>query len=310
MNSPLVSIVIPARNAQATIKKCIDSILQQSYRNYELIIINDGSTDKTAQILAGYPQAKILITPGTGPSKARNTGIAQAKGEFVAFTDADCVVDYHWIEELLKGFINERIAGVGGIQKSPADDSCFGRKVHEFLATFGFISDYIRTSHQIRPVNHNPSCNVIYRKSVLTELTGFLEDLWPGEDVELDYRIRKKGYLLMFNPKAAVFHYRPNNLRDFSRMMFRYGRAQGWLVKKYGFFRRIHLVPVFILLLSLLFLWNTIFGLSVFILTVAVIFIRLLMKTNSPFLMSWLFFETIFAWNLGFLSGLAKRKLI
>lgn len=255
MTGPLVSIIIPAKNAQATIKKCIDSIVRQSYKNYELIVVNDGSTDKTAQILADYPQARVLTTPGTGPSKARNTGIAQAKGEFVAFTDADCVVDYHWIEELLRGFINEQISGTGGSQRSPEDDSWFGKKVQDFLSIFGFISGYMKSGPKMRLTNHNPSCNVMYRKSILVESGGFLAGLWPGEDVELDYRIKKKGYLLMFNPQAVVYHYRPNSLGKFCVMMYKYGWAQGFLVRKYGIFRMIQVLPIlalisFILLLS------------------------------------------------------------
>lgn len=304
MSGLLVSIIIPAKNAQATIKKCVDSILRQSYKNYELIVVNDGSTDKTAQILRDYPQARVLTALGTGPSKARNMGIAQAKGEFTAFTDADCVVDGDWIVELLKGFTNEKVAGVGGSQRSPEDEFWFGKKVQDFLSIFGFISGYIQSAPKMRLTNHNPSCNVMYRKSILVETGGFLAGLWPGEDVELDYRIKRKGCLLMFNPQAVVYHYRLSNLKEFSRMMFRYGQAQGFLVRRYGFFRAIHFVPVFILLLTLLFLWNVIFGLSVFILITAVIFVRLLMKTNNPFLMLRFLFETIFAWNSGFLSGL------
>ncbi len=304
MTGPFVSIIIPARNAQTTIKKCIDSVLQQSYKNYELIVINDGSTDKTAQILADYPQANLLATSGIGPSKARNMAIEQAKGEFAAFTDADCVVDSVWIVELLKGFTNEKVVSVGGTQKSPVDETEFGKKVQGFLRVFGFISDYMKSGSKLKPTNHNPSCNVMYRKSILVESGGFLAGLWPGEDVELDYRIKRKGRLLMFNPQAVVYHYRPSNLKEFSRMMFNYGQAQGRLVRKYGFFRTIHFVPVFILFSSLLFLWNVISGLSVFILITAVIFVRLLVKTNNPFLMLRLLFETIFAWNLGFLSGL------
>lgn len=308
MNNPLISIVIPAKNAERTIKKCIDSILHLNYSNYEVMVINDGSADNTAKILVDYPNIQILTTTGVGPAKAKNIGISQAKGEFVAFTDADCIVDTDWIVELLKGFINEKIVGVGGSQKSPSDDSAFGKKVHDFLNTFGFVSGYMKSASRMKLTNHNPSCNVMYRKSILLELGGFLEGLWPGEDVELDYRIKKKNGFLMFNPKAIVYHYRPSDWRTFCKMMFRYGRAQGYLVRKYGFFRKVHFVPIFLFILVLLLLCNIFFGFLAFILIVMVLFIKSLMKSRTPLVMLRFLPIAIFIWNLGFLSGLFKKK--
>ena len=109
-------------------------------------------------------------------------------------------------------------------------------------------------SNNIIEVNHNASCNVLYKREPFINEGGFWESLWPGEDVELDYRMRKKGYKLVFNPKGMVFHYRAENFKSFSKMMFRYGRAQGILVKKYGFFRKIHLLPFFVLFIIILFI--------------------------------------------------------
>lgn len=304
MTDSLVSIIIPAKNAQATIKKCIDSIARQSYKNYELIVVNDGSTDKTAQILRDYPRARVLTTPGTGPSKARNTGIAQAKGEFVAFTDADCVLDYHWIEELLKGFINERIAGVGGIQKSPTDETEFGKKVQEFLKIFGFISDYMQPGAKIKSANHNPSCNVMYRKSILVESGGFLTGLWPGEDVELDYRIKKNGYLLMFNPEAVVYHYRPSNFKEFNRMMFNYGQAQGWLVRKYGIFRIIQVLPFLSLTFAILFLIGLFWSSKITLTLTILLFLGLLFYLFFNLHLLLMALVAYIFWCCGYLKGL------
>ena len=231
MNNNFVSVIIPAKNSQVTIKKCLDSLLNSGCTAYELIVINDGSTDETEKILSGYNNIKVLKTEGVGPSKARNIGIAQARGEFIAFTDADCIAGNNWLEELLKGFLDDKVAGVGGSQKSPEDDTEFGKRVQEFFSIFGFASEYVKAGAGIRQTNHNPSCNSIYRKAVLIEAGGFMESLWPGEDVELDYRIKKKGYRFIFNPAAVVFHYRSADINKFSAMMFRYGKSQGFLVR-------------------------------------------------------------------------------
>jgi len=97
------------------------------------------------------------------------------------------------------------------------------------------ISDYARQKPGLYETIHNPSCNSIYRTEVLKKINGFLPGLWPGEDIELDYRIRKSGGRIVCNSRAEVRHYRPKNLLVFCKMMFRYGRAQGVLVRRYGF---------------------------------------------------------------------------
>jgi len=301
---PLVSIIIPAKNAQAVIKKCVDSILRQNYKNYELIVVNDGSTDKTAQILADYPLVKALTTPGAGPSEARNIGIALAKGEFAAFTDADCVVAGDWIAELLKGFTNEKTAGCGGAQKSPEDDSGFGKKVQDFLSIFGFISGYLQSGSKMRLTSHNPSCNVMYRKSILVESGGFLAGLWPGEDVELDYRIKKNGYSLMFNPQAVVYHYRPNNFRNFNAMMFRYGQAQGFLVRKYGIFRMIQVLPFLSFTFAILFLIGLFWSSKITLTLTILLFLGLLFYSSFNLYILLMMFVAYIFWCCGYLKGL------
>jgi len=310
MNEPLISIVIPARNAHSTLKKCLDSIFNLKYSNREVIVIDDGSTDDTAKIVTEYKDIKILTTSGEGPAKARNLALRLTEGEFIAFTDADCIVDPLWLSELLRGFAVAGVAGVGGAQKNPDDDSSFGKTVHEFFSAVGFITDYMKSGTKIKQTNHNPTCNVMYRKSILVELGGFLEGLWPGEDVELDYRLRKMGYRLNFNPAAIVFHYRPANFRVFNKMMFRYGKAQGILVRKYGFFRPIQILPIFIFISLLALLYNFIFGCLFFILILTPLLIKLLIRIKYPLLVFRLFIVSVFNWNLGFLHGLSQRKFI
>lgn len=300
MDKPLVSIIIPAKNAESTIRKCLNSILRVDCLSYELIVIDDGSTDDTPKILSEYKDIKTITTSGIGPSKARNIAVKEAEGEFIAFTDADCAVNVNWLNELLSGFkvFPEAIA-CGGRQELPQDADDFEKDVFIFMKKTGFITDYMRkiNKNDIIEVNHNPSCNVIYRKSVFLKEGGFLENLWPGEDVELDYRLRKKKYKLIFNPKAIVYHYRPKNRKEFSKMMFRYGKAQGFLVSKYGFFRAIHFVPI-LTILSLTFQSGIIY---------IILLIALLIYRKNAILMLRLLILCIFNWNFGFLSGLRDK---
>jgi len=150
------------------------------------------------------------------------------------------------------GFSSSEIASVGGRQEVAADESEFGRRVFKFMGKTGFLTDYIhKAGGRIIPVKHNPSCNSMYRKSIFLKLGGFWAGFWPGEDVELDYRLRRRYYAILFNPAAIVYHYRPDSYKKFLQMMYRYGWAQGVLVNRYGLFRKIHFLPIFsILLLS------------------------------------------------------------
>jgi GT2 family glycosyltransferase len=241
---PSVSIIIPVYNCEDTVGKCLESLIQLEGDDYEIIMMNDGSTDRTCEICDSFPSVQVVSLENGGPSRARNKGVDLARGEFILFTDGDCIVESDWLDELRKGFDAPDVAGVGGDQISPDDETPTGRLVQDFLKLIGFAGDYVKTCCVTTETDHNPTCNVMYRKSVLKEVGGFDEAIWPGEDVELDLKIKRAGYRLIFNPKAVVRHYRTKTYAAYGRMMMRYGNAQSYLVKKYGFFRKIHYVPL------------------------------------------------------------------
>lgn len=318
---PKVSIVIPVKNCKSTIDKCVDSLLGIQYPDYEILFIDDASTDSTEDIIkermAKDGAGRIsLLTGQDGPSVARNQGIAEAKGEYIAFTDGDCVVDREWLKELVKA-CGEGVAGAGGIQLSPPDDTAFGRSVHDFMAKIGFITGYMQghAGCEARTVEHNPTCNALYRKDVLQKAGGFLESLWPGEDVELDYRLTKDGNRLTFTPHAVVYHYRPATLGRFRRMMFNYGKAQAFLVSKYGVFRKIQIVP-FIIYPAAAVLLLSVFW-SPWVIPAALVYAFLMgmayfgLKGAGLSRAAWyglLALVTIFDWNRGFGFGLIMKN--
>ncbi|MBU0952403.1 MAG: glycosyltransferase [Elusimicrobia bacterium] len=339
---PQISIIIAVKNGEKTIRKCLNSVFALDYQNFEVIIVNDGSTDGTKEVISSFKIRKygnkeasltVIDIPGLGPAEARNIGVKQAKGEYIALTDADCIVDARWLNELLKGFKIEHnqpwvpvqgagIAGVGGAQLIPDDESKFGKTIGGFMKVIGFVTDYIKPKYAdnlknyMKKTDHNPTCNVMYKKEIFDKVGGFLSGMWPGEDVEFDYRVRKAGFALLYNPGAVVYHYRADNLEKFKKMMLSYGRVQGELVKKYGFFRKIQYVPlilVFALLIELLIAFLSIkigivFILSAVILTSMYFFARsrnLIIAYKYTVLMFW----TVLLWNYGFLKGLGKPNV-
>ena len=313
----IVSIIIPVRNGESTIEKCISSLKTLHYpeERLEIIVIDDGSQDNTLTILKRIKGIKILQASGIGPSGARNIGIKEAKGTFVAFTDADCIVDKEWINELLKCFTSEDIAGVGGNQLSPEDALPLERKVHLFLKAMGFLGGYTKCIKGITEVNHNPTCNSMYRKSIFSTAGYFDERLWPGEDIDMDYRIRKAGFKIIYNPDAIVYHYRPKSFIEFARMMYRYGKTSGgYLTGKIGFYRVLSYEPIFLsvylFLTILLFFINIWWGVFSVVAAFFAVLLLLAVRGGIKYLTInlILFLITIKFWNIGFIKGILEYR--
>ncbi|MBK8312824.1 MAG: glycosyltransferase family 2 protein [Acidobacteria bacterium] len=120
MDHQRISVVIPVYNGARTISHTIECVLQQSLKPVDILVVDDGSTDDTAEILKRYG-SKIVYIPkqNGGPASARNLGVQFAGGEYVAFTDSDCQPDVHWLRNLMKGFDDQEIGGVGGQSDPP-----------------------------------------------------------------------------------------------------------------------------------------------------------------------------------------------
>lgn len=250
MTVPLVSIIVPAFNAEATIIKLIDSIAGQTYPadRLELLIIDDGSTDTTRELVLsrmnpapspGRPAIRFFNQANRGPSTARNLGLQEARGDLVTFTDADCIAAPDWTATLVRHFIDPTVIGAGGRQDCPPDACPFMREVHATLGLTGFVGGYIKSARQVSETGHNPSCTSMYRRTQLLQVGGFREGLFPGEDVDLDRRLATAfpGTRILYDPAAVVFHYRPDSYRRWARMMWRYGCSNAWNVHLHGYFR-------------------------------------------------------------------------
>ena len=125
----LVSIIIPAYNAEDTLGECLEACKTQTHPEVEIIVVDDGSSDATSQITADMG-VSCLTQTNAGPAAARNHGARVAKGEILAFTDADCIPEPEWIQRLLTGFADD-VAGVGGSYDIANESSLLARMIHE-----------------------------------------------------------------------------------------------------------------------------------------------------------------------------------
>ncbi|NLI82605.1 MAG: glycosyltransferase [Deltaproteobacteria bacterium] len=312
-DSPRISVVIASYNSRRTLGRCLDSLMALDHPSFEVIVVDDGSTDGSPDICESYPTIRLIRLDRGGPSRARNRGIEAARGEIVAFTDSDCVVARDWLQELEKGFLDETVAGVGGDQVSPDGESEFGKTVQEYFRAVGFVTDYINLERTLTETRHNASCNSSYRKKVLEVVGGFAKDQFPCEDVEMDLKIRRLGYRLMFNPRAVVGHFRPGDYRAFSRMMCRYGGGEWHLWRKHGFFRKLDYEPWAFLLCVLFALGLLLFEpslLPLFLAPFLFVFFWFYGKKGSAAAsvrFTVLFCITLIFWNWGFFTGFRYR---
>ena len=310
MDIPKVSVIIPAKAKSPYLAGCLQSVIDLDYPYFDIILVDDGLDENAKRIVERYSdQVKVLSSSGKGPSAARNVAAHYSEAQFLAFTDADCLVEREWLNQLLKGFeADEAIVSCGGSQKLPDQAGFFQTKVFSFMKKAGFLTDYMRSPKQegMSKVGHNPSCNVIYKRDVFLKEKGFLEGFWPGEDVELDYRLRRKGHVLVFNPQAVVYHYRPKGLGPFLAMMHRYGFAQGFLVRRYGIFRRIQFFGLVSFCLAALILLAAFFNK-----VLAGFFVLGLIAASLIYFFDLLSFGlsigAFFWWHWGFLLGLFKK---
>ncbi len=196
---PKVSVIVPAYNAEQTLAACLMALFAVDYSDYEVIVVDDASTDRTPAIAAAYPCRLVRLTGNRGAGEARNQGVCQAQGEIIAFTDSDCIVPVDWLKKLVCVLQNE-VVGVTGIYAEPHDSSLFAR----------FVGYDIRLRLlQLKPnTNLFGTYNGAVLRSVFNETGGFDPRIRGAswEDVEFGLRIIRNGHQLAFDKSNAVVH--------------------------------------------------------------------------------------------------------
>jgi O-antigen biosynthesis protein len=224
---PRVSVVVCSYNGERTIRRTCEALSALEYPDYEVIVVDDGSTDSTAAIAAEYGVC-VISTQNQGLSSARNTGWRAATGNIVAYTDDDAFPDRDWLRYLVARFCDGDYAAVGGPNIAPSDagipawcvDQAPGNPTHVLLSD--------------REAEHIPGCNCAVRRDVLEVLDGFDPRFRvAGDDVDLCWRIRDRGLTIGFSAGAMVWHQRRDSIRAYWRQQRGYGRAEAQLERKW-----------------------------------------------------------------------------
>jgi cellulose synthase/poly-beta-1,6-N-acetylglucosamine synthase-like glycosyltransferase len=236
-NCCIVSVIVVVKNGRKTISRCLESLLQQNFpkEKYEIIVVDGGSTDGTQEIVRKYSVRLVIDENGT-IGHSRNVGIKVSKGKYVAFIDSDCIADKEWLRILVEALEREgkNTVAVGGPNLVPNDDPPISRLIgyiqETFLGSGGSPQSY--TIKEPKYVYSLPNCNAMYRKSILAQ-EKYDDNFNVGEDSELNFRLKEKGYRMLYLPNAIVWHSRVNSIKKFIRKMFVYGTAMARIIRKH-----------------------------------------------------------------------------
>ena len=224
---PKMSVVVCVYNSASTMEDCCEGLKALNYPNYEVIIVDDGSTDGTSRVVRNY-DFTLITTPNHGLSSARNTGLEAATGEIVAYTDGDAWPDPDWLTYLAAAFRSSTHVGIGGWNIAPHGDGWFadcvanspGGPVHVLL------TDTL--------AEHIPGCCMAFRKSALDAIGGFDPQFRSaGDDVDVCWRLQERGWTLGFAAPAMVWHHNRDSFHAYWKQQQGYGKAEALLERKW-----------------------------------------------------------------------------
>jgi succinoglycan biosynthesis protein ExoA len=228
---PLISVVIPVLNGEALLPNCLASLRSQDYppERIEIIVADGGSTDHTRDIAATFG-AKIIDNLGKTVAPGRNVGFSASRGDLVAFSDDDCVMDAEWLRNAVPYFEDPQVGGIGGPTLTPADENPFGKAVAVLFKLGVLLMGSVHREHvrSVAEAEDLPGCNAFYRREALDAVMPTCEHLLTCDDVELNFRVRQAGFRLLSVPDVKLWHYkRPTPWRLWKQMYrFAIGRVQ------------------------------------------------------------------------------------
>ncbi len=261
--APKVSIVLPAYNEADEIKSSILEMEKQTYKDREIIVVDDGSTDGTSDVVSGYARQRegirSLRTARGGPSHARNVGIRESQGEIIFFGECDCTYEEDYLEKAVERLSADTSAGAVCVTGAPlvtkstwaTECLCLENAVHHRLLNEGKIKPFYAW---------------VYRKDALKKVGGFDETLFQAEDKDLFHRISDAGYGVQWVPGIHWRHRRYETTLQMARGWFSRGRTRILYTLKYrlAFDLGKTILPLWLLIFGILFaLFHPLMGLVV-----------------------------------------------
>ena len=226
--SGLVTVVVPARNEEANLGPCLSSILEQDWPNLQVLVVDGASTDGTAAIIESFarrdPRVELLVNPDRTIPRSLNLALRAARGSWLVRVDAHACVPPDYVRRLMRHLESGAWGGVGG-RKDGQGVTPAGRAIAAAMASpFGVGNSTYHHGRCVRTVDHIPFG--AYPTALARELGGWDERLLANEDFEFDYRVRRHGRQLLFDPELKIGWQCRQSVPDLFRQYRRYGRGK------------------------------------------------------------------------------------
>ena len=222
----MLSVIVPAHNAQKTLSALLDSIFDQAHEDFELLVVDDCSTDNTVEIAERYACELIRFNSRHGPAFCRNRGAEKARGDVLVFTDSDCIVERDWLANIQRYMIREDVDAIMG--RLVLMPSTF---LGDSISALGFPAGGAVGFEKIWRLDGNgftdslSSCNCVIRKDIFWKAGGF-DETFPfpgGEDSLLAYNMRGMNYRIKYCRDVLAYHRARDSFRDFLKWQFKRG---------------------------------------------------------------------------------------
>ncbi|GIV69843.1 sugar transferase [Caldilinea sp.] len=230
----LCSVIVPVYNGAGAIERCLNALAAQTVApgRYEVIVVDDGSTDDTAAVIARWRRAHphiqltLLSQANAGPAAARNRGAAAARAPLLLFTDADCAPTPTWIEAMTAPFADPDVAGAKGAYVTEQTGL-----VPRFVQA-EYEDRYDRMAGQAQ-IDFIDTYSAAYRRAIFLENKGFdpIFTTASVEDQEFSFRLAQKGYRLVFAPAARVSHLHDSGVREYFRRKYYIGFWKALMIR-------------------------------------------------------------------------------
>lgn len=312
------SVIIPVYNRPDELKELLESLKNQSYKNFEIIVVEDGSSLKSDSIVEGYQKdldIKYFFKPNSGPGQSRNYGSERATGEYHVFFDSDCIIPKQYFEVVNSRLEKEKVDAYGGPDMAHPDFTPIQKSINYSMTSF-FTTGGIRGGMKDEKKFHPRSFNMGFTKEVFEKTQGFSKMRF-GEDVDMSLRIIEQGFSTTLIKDAAVYHKRRVDFRKFFKQVYNSGIARINLYKRHPqSLKLVHFLPatfllgtIFLLLMSLLSLYFLI-PLGIFIVVIFLDSLRLNKNLKVAFLSIIASFIQLSAYGMGFIKSFYKRLIL
>jgi glycosyltransferase involved in cell wall biosynthesis len=312
------SIIIPVYNRPQEVDELLESLCEQTFKDFEVVVVEDGSSEKCDAICEKYADRLALsyhFKPNSGPGPSRNYGAERSQGEYLIILDSDVIVPENYLEIIEEELDREPCDAFGGPDRAHESFTPIQKAINYAMTSF-FTTGGIRGGKKKLDKFYPRSFNLGIKKSIYEALGGFAPMRY-GEDIDLSTRIFKGGYSCRLFPEAFVYHKRRVKFSSFFRQVKRSGEARVDLKKKYPeTFKLVHLLPAAFVVGNLLLVMLGIFHHWLWLIPIALyvvmVFIDSLIKNkdlNVALLSVPAAYCQLFGYGTGFI-GAAFREII